>query len=201
MSTDPTTNAVIPAKCTNCAGPMDSPVFCDHCRSLYPADGLNYFELFGLPAQYDVDVDELRRTYLRISRNVHPDHQCDRGGTLCMRVSASLNEAQRILVDPILRAEYLLEVVGGDSAATDRQVPPEVLSATMMLREEIDEATADGDTAALEDCRQRVAQMHAETAERIMTLARELPGDESTRQTLRSALNSIKYYQRLQNEL
>jgi molecular chaperone HscB len=197
----PDASQAVPSKCAACNGPMDSPAFCDSCRSLYPADGLNHFELLGLPAAYDLDARVLRQKYLQVSRGVHPDHHGDASESLSMRLSAQLNEANRVLSDPVLRAEYLLELVGGKSAAVDRNVPPEVLNQTLMLREEIQEAQADGNEAALESCRQQVRDAHGTTLATIAELARQLPGDDDLRGRLRSTLNAVKYYQRLQAEL
>ena len=179
---------------------MDNRLFCDHCRSLYPADGLNYFELLGLAPRYDLDPAELRQKYLQVSRGVHPDHHADAAG-LSLRLSAQLNEAHRILGDPVLRAEYLLEIAGGKSARDDKNVPQAVLTTALMLREEIQEAHEAGDQTALEACRTRVQQPYDATLRKIAELARLLPGDESARQRLRGELNSVKYYQKLLAEL
>lgn len=181
---------------------MRSPFFCDNCRSLYPADGLNYFELLGLAPAFDLDPERLRQRYLHTSRDVHPDrHGSDADASLSLHLSAQLNEAHRVLSDPVLRAEYLLELVGGASAKSDKNVPPEVLTTTLALREEIQEAKLAKDTPALESCRNQVRQQFDATLAAISDLARRLPGDEMLRRQLRQTLNSIKYYQRLLEQL
>jgi molecular chaperone HscB len=196
-----TTKTVV-VKCAACDGPMASPVFCDHCRRLYPAESLNHFELLGLKPTYDVDPADLRRRYLRVSRGVHPDHLQEQAADPAagLRVSAQLNEAQRVLRDPVLRAEYLLELHGGKPASEDRRVPEGVLAKTMLLREEIDEARAHSDTDALGACRQTIQQSVDDTLAEITQLAGALPGNEAQRDALRAALNAMKYYQRLQSE-
>ncbi len=189
-----------PSKCTACHGPMDSPLFCDQCRRLYPADGFNHFELLGFPPAYDLDIATLRQKYLQISRGVHPDRHSESGSSLSVRLSAQLNEAYRVLIDPALRAEYLLELMGGQSAAEDRGVPPDVLTTTLALREEIQEAKASGDTAALATCGARAREVYDRTLATVADLARQLPGGDDVRRRLRSTLNSIKYYHRLITE-
>lgn len=191
-----------PAKCETCHGPMDSPAFCDNCHSLYPADGLNHFELLGFLPSFDIDAAALRQRYLQVSRGVHPDHH-GRGtdSSVSLRLSAQLNEAHRILSDPVLRAEYLLELVGGTAASSDKSVLDGVLATTLMLREETAEAKAASDTAALDACRARARQHYDTTLAQIAALARQLPGDEGLRRRLRATLNSIKYYQKLLSEL
>lgn len=187
-----------PAKCSSCNGPMDSPVFCDNCRSLYPPDGLNHFELFGFAPAYDIDLAALRQKYLQVSRGVHPDQHGSAGDpSASVRVSAQLNEAHRVLADPVLRAEYLLELVGGQAAMNDKSVLDGVLANTLMLREEVAEAQGNHDEAALAECRARARATYDATLRRITELAHGLPGEEPLRRELRATLNSIKYYQKL----
>jgi len=191
----------VPAKCASCNHPMDSPLFCDHCRSLHPAQGLNYFELLGLEPSFEIDPVLLRQRYLRISRGVHPDHHGGDDSSASQRLSAQLNEAHRVLTDPVLRAGYLLEMAGGKSATDDKSVSQDVLTATLMLREEIAEAKESDDASALEACAAQVRVRHEAALREITELAGELPGDEALRHRLRSALNAMKYYQKLQTEL
>jgi molecular chaperone HscB len=195
------TDQAVLAKCTACQGPMQSPAFCDHCRSLYPTDSLNHFELLGLDPTYDLDAGALRQRYLAVSRGVHPDQHGGGGATLSLRLSAQLNEAHRVLTDPVLRAEYLLELHGGKSAAEDKQVPQDVLSQTLLLREEIADAKTAGHQDTLDACARQVHTAHDTVVARVAKLARALPGDEPLRNDLRSALNTVKYYQRLLKEL
>jgi molecular chaperone HscB len=187
-----------PAKCRTCNRPMNSPLMCDSCRTLYPADGLSHFQLFGLMPTFDVDTADLRRRYLQLSRDAHPDHRGhESDSSVSLQVSAQLNEAHRVLSDPLLRAEYLLELFGGPSSAQDKSVTPDVLNETFMLREAITEARAGGDHAALDDCRRRVEQARAAGLAEIARLARTLPGNEDNRRALRAALNASKYYTKL----
>ena len=181
---------------------MDSPVFCDNCRSLYPAEGLSHFQLFGLAPVYDIEPAGLRQKYLQVSRGVHPDqHGSTSDSSASVRVSAQLNEAHRVLADPVLRAEYLLELVGGCAASSDKSVPIAVLADVVALREEIAEARVRGDTTELAECRAHAQSTYDATLRRIAELARRLPADEPLRRELRATLNSIKYYQKLLGEL
>jgi molecular chaperone HscB len=180
---------------------MDSPVFCDHCRSLYPAEGVNHFALFGLPAAYELDPAELRQKYLQLSRGVHPDFHQIEDSSLSLHLSAQLNEAHRVLADAVLRAEYLLELCGGKSARDDKRVPAEVLTTALMWREDLQEAKATGDAAALEETASQARGAYEKTLATIAELARRLPGDEDVRGRLRTALNSVKYHQKLLAEL
>lgn len=194
-SSDPT-RAATPTKCRACNRPMNSPLVCDSCRTLYPAEGANYFELLGLAPHYDLDDAALRRRYLDVSRNAHPDQQ-PTDATLSMRASAQLNEAYRVLSDPVLRAGYLLELHGGRSAAEDKSVPQEVLNQTLLLREDLAEAQAAGDVDRVARIQDQIRALREQSANEAARLAQQLPGDAATRQSLREALNALKYYDKL----
>lgn len=181
---------------------MGSPLFCDHCHSLYPAEGMNHFELLGFPPAFDIDPAALRQKYLQVSHGVHPDHHGDSADSATsLRLSAQLNEADRVLADPVLRAEYLLELSGGPPASSDKSVLDGVLATALTLREEIGDAKAVDNRVALAVCATRVRQLHETALARIGELARQLPGDPEVRRQLRATLNSIKYYQKLLGEL
>lgn len=190
----------VPAKCASCAGPLETPLFCGQCGRLYPTDDANHFELFGLAPGYDLDAALLRRRYLNLVRAIHPDRfpaAAAEVARLSERVSAQVNRAFQTLRDPVLRAEYLLEMFGGRPSAEDRQVPVEVLSDALALRERIERARADDDGAALDRLRGQVRRRCEESLAAVAALARRLPGDQELRRALRAALNTLRYYQRL----
>jgi molecular chaperone HscB len=203
-STMSTTQQTVPSKCLACHADLDTPVVCTGCHTLYPVpQSFDYFDLFRLPHQYRIDVEDLERKFLAISRNIHPDFfggQSEEMRELSVRLSAELNEALRVLKDPVLRAGYLLENAGGKSAAEDRSVPQNVLTEAMMLREEVEEA--DGEGAALARVREQVTARRSQILERIAELADNLPnrGDDE-RTELRQLINSVKYYDNLLGEL
>lgn len=183
---------------------MNIPLFCENCRTLHPADAGSHFELFGLEPTYELDEADLHRRYLQCSRHIHPDRFAETGGetaSLSLRVAARLNEAYRVLGDPVLRAGYLLELYGGQSSAADKSVPPEVLNQTLALREEIAAAKVENDEAALDDCARRSRERYQAALADIADLARRLPGDDALLRRLRQALNAVKYYQRLLEQL
>lgn len=178
---------------------MDSPLFCGSCHTLHPPDGLNLFQMFELSPAFDIDQAELRRRYLRSSRVIHPDHHGSSApaAALSLRTSARLNEAYRVLSDPLSRAEYLLELAGGNSTAADKSVPQEVLTRTLMLREEIEEARLAKDAERLQNVGAEVLSLRDEALGLAAQLARQLPATEAVRQQLRQKLNAVKYFQKL----
>ena len=194
----------VPSKCLQCNSELKCPIVCAGCHTLYPLpETVDYFDLFRLPRRYRIDVEELEGKFLSISRNIHPDYfggESEEMRRLAVRLSAELNEAVRVLKDPVLRAGYLLEQAGGRSAAADRSVPQSVLAEVMMFREQVEEA--DGNETVIGPVRRQVEQRRRQTLEQIADVADHLDAaGEDDRGRLRQLINSVKYYDRLLAEL
>jgi molecular chaperone HscB len=194
--------ATVPKKCLACDAQLTSPIVCQGCHSLYPVPKeVDYFDLLGLPRRYDIDLAELNERFVALSRHVHPDYfsqAAEPARQLSVRLSAELNDAVQLLRDPVLRADYLLETAGGQSAPQDRTVPTEVLSQTLLLREEIDDARTSHDPARLAELRQTVDLRRRELIERIGELAPRVPtASDEDKVQLRRTINSVKYFANL----
>ena len=109
----------------------------------------NYFELFGVPQEFDVDLDALEKRYLELQREVHPDRFAAAPKAeqrLSMQLATRVNEAYETLKYPLERAEYLLRLSGVDpELETNTAMPPEFLSAQLERREALEAAVAAGD--------------------------------------------------------
>jgi molecular chaperone HscB len=141
----------------------------------------NYFSLFGLPQQFDVDINVLNNHYRKIQSEVHPDKFVTASPAERMQSmqSATLaNEAYQTLKDPTARARYLLKLNGIDTQEnTNTSMPADFLMTQMEWRENIEEAQASKDIVALE----QQLQMMKSTA-------------KSLQQGLASALNDPKTF-------
>jgi molecular chaperone HscB len=188
----------IPSKCSTCEALTQIPLSCDDCHQLLAqVQGADFFELFGLPPQYDLDPASLDQKYLTISRNIHPDKYAIAGPEMqafALRASAAVNNAYAVLRDPVHRAEYMLESAGGPSATQNKQVPQDMLSEILMLREEIEEAKAGGDEAALAVMRRQLEARRDATQARISEHCRDLAAaSDETKTALRIELNALKF--------
>jgi molecular chaperone HscB len=125
----------------------------------------NYFEAFDLPRKLAIDPKDLEKRFYSLSRQLHPDLR----RTPSERVEAEeamaiLNDAYRVLRDPVARSEYLLKLEGFDTAQTSKDVPPELLEEVFELNMALEELQA-GDTDVLEQLestRQRFEGMRSE---------------------------------------
>jgi len=75
----------------------------------------NYFELFGLPGQFHIDLSELSERYRDLQKVVHPDRYAsasDQEKRMAMQGATLVNEAYQSLKDPLKRAQYMLQIRG-----------------------------------------------------------------------------------------
>jgi molecular chaperone HscB len=85
----------------------------------------------------------LEQKFLRLSWKLHPDNfvnasEADR--ELSLQRSSELNDAYRVLRDPLARVEYLLQIEGQRKEGEKKQqAPPELLEEVFDLNESLDE--------------------------------------------------------------
>lgn len=76
---------------------------------------MTYFEVFSLPPKLRIDTAALEKNFYRLSREYHPDRFASKPAdeqAAATERSSLLNDAYRVLRDPIRRTEYLLEQEG-----------------------------------------------------------------------------------------
>lgn len=196
-----------PVKCATCESLAQAPVACAECHSLLEhVSGADYFELFGLERSFDIAPADIQRKYLAIARNIHPDAfaSADQATqSVVLHLSSAVNKAYETLRDPVRRAEYLLELSGGKSAAEDKRVQPELLAEIMMLREEIEESRSGGNADAIVSIRPGIVHRKDAAMQHIAELCRRITreSDASVHDDLRLQLNSIKYFDNLLAQL
>ena len=136
-------------ECRNCgAGAPVDEHFCSQCsRILALGRHGDYFTFFGLPRVLHVDTHDLERRFRELSRKFHPDffyNATPAERLASLERSSYLNDAYRVLRDPVARIEYLLSLEGLSPAATQGAVgaptvPPALLEEVFALNEELDE--------------------------------------------------------------
>lgn len=113
----------------------------------------NPFELFGLEPQFLIDHDALSATFRRLLQTVHPDRfasSSEQEQRMAMQKSTDLNQAYRVLKDPIQRALTILALELGDAANNEVTVSdPTFLMEQLELREMLDTIIRAKDMTAL----------------------------------------------------
>ena len=104
----------------------------------------DFFTLFDLPIQFELDVQQLTARYRDLQRTVHPDKFADapeRDRRLALQQSAHINEAFNTLKSPLSRGRYLLQLKGIDN--TQEQQNTAMDGAFLMQQMELREALAE----------------------------------------------------------
>jgi molecular chaperone HscB len=102
------------------------------------------FALLGAERRFDLDLGALEKTHRELSRALHPDKFAQAGASerrAALERAAAVNEAWRMLRDPITRAEALFRLV--DVAVGETNEPkasPAFLMEMLEMREELAEA-------------------------------------------------------------
>ena len=104
----------------------------------------NYFQLFDLDANFEIDAELLKQRYRDIQNQIHPDRfagKDDQNQRLAVQFTAYINEAFQCLKQPLERAKYLLKLKGIDIALdTQSHFDSEFLLTQMDLREQLEGA-------------------------------------------------------------
>lgn len=112
-----------------------------------------YFTLFQLEPQFDIDTDSLEQSYRTLAARFHPDRFASASAfeqKQAVMMSSTINEAYRTLKNPIDRAAYLLRQQGIDADAPEHtSFAPEFLMQQMEWRETLTEVRGGQDQTAL----------------------------------------------------
>ena len=113
------------------------------------------FELFGVPAQFAQDREQLDARWKDLQREAHPDKFSAQGAAaqrIAMQWSVRINEAYQRLKDPLRRAAYLCELHGVPvNAENNTAMPADFLMQQMEWRESLDEAASAADLDRIND--------------------------------------------------
>lgn len=104
---------------------------------------MNYFELFAIEPEFNVNTVDLKAKYLELQRAVHPDkfaNASERERLKAVQRAAQINDAFNVLKATDTRAQYLLEMAGIELAhETQTLKDPMFLIQQMELREALED--------------------------------------------------------------
>lgn len=181
--------------CWSC-GDMRAEHFCHSCGKVQPPVPTDYFAFFGLPRKLNLDVHALEKDFYALSRKLHPDvyaQSSPREREWSEEQSSRLNDAYRILKDPIKRTEYLLKLEGVEleeqsKSATEaarakgelkkQVVPPALLEEVFELNMELEEMRANKKQGERDPELVKQLEHHKQELEKQFdALSHELKGD------------------------
>jgi molecular chaperone HscB len=153
-----TTSNNPPLVCWSCHERSLGTHFCSSCGKLQQIpQSFDYFSIFELPKKLWIEMGSLEKKFLQLSWKLHPDNFVNASETereLSLKQSSELNDAYRVLRDPVARVEYLLGIEGMRKEGEHKQqAPPELLEEVFELNESLDELreakSSGGDLTAL----------------------------------------------------
>ncbi len=160
--------------------------------------------MLGAERRFDLDLSALEKTHRELSRALHPDRFAQAGASerrAALEKAASVNEAWRIVRDPVRRAEALFRL-GGLEVGEDNE--PKSSRAFLMDvledREALAEARAGKD---LDRVRKLGAAMTAREKDAEARLARGFASnpDHATLEALLPTLGELRFYRRFLEEV
>lgn len=161
----------------------------------------NFFELFGMAPNYEIDPIRLEQAYRDIQSQVHPDrfaHLSDAERRLSMQWATQANEAYQTLRQPLGRARYLLHLNGVEiHEETNTAMSPAFLMQQMEWREAIGEAKA---ARALPELEHLSGQLRAEMQAQQRQLANLLDRDRDFEKAA-EVVRELKFMEKLREEI
>ena len=119
---------------------------------------LDYFALFGLGLDFDIDTRKLHSEQQRLQSEFHPDrfvNAREPDKRLSVQHAAWINQAYDTLSNPVKRARYMLEISGVDmSDESKTTADTNFLMEQITLREEMDACRTDPNPM---DCCEHIA--------------------------------------------
>src|SRR5580700_4732551 len=173
------------------------------------AQATDYFAIFGLPRKLWIEMSALEQKFLQLSWKLHPDNfvnAAEQERELSLKRSSELNDAYRVLRDPVARVEYLLGLENMRKEGEHKQkAPPELLEEVFELNESLDELreakSAGSDLAALKSrlelAEKNFAEKLAEVDAQLQVTAREWDdaldrnADDVARRKIMGRLNEL----------
>ena len=122
----------------------------------------NYFKLFGIPEQFELDAVALGSAFRELQTKFHPDrfvNSDDKERRLALQITGFINEANETLKSSRLRARYLLTLHGVDfNDEVDTTHDGLFLMHQMEIREALEAVENDDDPLArIDDIAQEIS--------------------------------------------
>jgi len=155
------------------------------------------FATLGIARAYGIDLRAAERAHRDLSRALHPDKFASAGASErrdALTKAADVNEAWRIVRDPIRRAEALFELAGVEVGETKEPKPdPELLMEVLEKREALAEAKAARDAG-------KVRALEGEMRAREEMVEAALAAAKAFDASLVGKLGELRFYRRFLDE-
>ena len=175
----------------------------------------DHFEVLGIARAYHLIAADLETRYLALQKETHPDRfakALPRERMEAVVRNTELNDAYKVLKDPIKRAEYLLKLEGVDigdekpqsttGATKQLVVDPKLLMEIMELREQLAEARGDKNDGKVGELTKDVVARRAAAMKIVDEGFKQYEsGNKKVLDGIARALVSLRYYARFMDEV
>jgi len=161
----------------------------------------NPFALFDLPVAFQVDSALLNERYLALQKSLHPDNFSAASAQeqrLAMQKSAEINDALRILKDPIARADSIIALNTGERENLEEKSNKDIgfLMQQMEWRETLENIENRKDTDELTAFTKEIDQIRHAILSELSTALAEQQWDIA-----RAITDKLRFIKKLQTEI
>lgn len=159
------------------------------------------FETLGVEPAFGLDLTALEQRHRDLSRALHPDRHSGAGAAerrMALGRAIEVNEAFRVLKDPVRRAEALL-VLRGVQSGEGKEPPasPALLMEVMERREALAEIRQSKNEAALA---RLIAEVRGEEGRVVQALTKEFATPSGNSAEILKRIGELRYYRRFLDE-
>ena len=159
------------------------------------------FETLGVEPVFGLDVALLEQRHRDLSRALHPDRHASSGAAerrMALGRAIEVNEAFRVLKDPLRRAEALLALRGVQSGeGKEPPASPALLMEVMERREALADVRQTKNQAALG---RLIAEVRSEAARVEAALGSEFASAAGNPAEMLKRIGELRYYRRFLDE-
>jgi molecular chaperone HscB len=163
------------------------------------------FDTLGIAPTFDVDLDAVEKRFRDLSRVLHPDRHVGASATqrrISLGKAVEVNEAWRLIRDPIRRAEALLKRHGVQvKEGSEPKASPEFLMEMMEHREALSEARTKRDKEAVARLAERIRAREKKAFERLSSAFGAARSEREAIERTVPLLGELRYYRRFLDEV
>lgn len=200
------TEAVSKIVCPHC-GKESIPVdFCPECGRILPvSEAQSHYQALGYNKEIlTLDLEDLEKRLFALSKKFHPDRFANRSSLelqLSHDRSSAINNAYRILKDPITRAKYIIEKELGSIEEKSAKVPIEMADFFFEIHDILDsirESDGKPPEAALQEVQKAERDLTAKAKELEQDLEKQFTeydqsNDRQTVEKMKDILSERSY--------
>ena len=164
---------------------------------------MDYFELFEIPVQLDVDISGLKQKFFELSKKFHPDYHAGADDNVQAEVlekAATLNKAWKTFQHRDLTIQYVLEQKG----LMEKEEKYELPAGFLMEVLEINESLMDGEPGPDPELAEKIKNLEQEIYEPVKEIVEHYEEGITTEKELlqvKEYYYKKKYLDRIRKQL